>query len=278
MLENHRREISNRLNFNRYASDSQLHQNPDSLDKSQGYNNFSRDATWGSRFGGSLGNLASTDSNWFRPRSGSDLIPGYYSSDADGGVNGLNSNSDHPSSSGRDLAYDFIDSPVQVAVSHTSNNSELSQDSGNAKSECEENEPEKNGETSIEEDFEKLRQFAAKISARPKAEAKTIEDSVEVVEVQEEPVQRSTVDREAEQDLHTRYSIFDRVQSSSVTLPDFSQFDNITFGTGEVDPDLLSMNLDIIPEETEEELEEEEKDKSIWRNNWSFKVSSSRTQ
>ena len=79
-----------------------------------------------------------------------------------------------------------------------------------------------------------------------------------------------------------RYSVFDRVQNAEPVLPDFSQFENIDFSSSEIDPDLLSMNLAIIPEETEEELEQEEEEDGEdgegghgkWRNNWIFKVRS----
>ncbi|XP_076468441.1 uncharacterized protein LOC143299094 isoform X2 [Babylonia areolata] len=56
------------------------------------------------------------------------------------------------------------------------------------------------------------------------------------------------------------------------SLPDFSDLEQIDFDSGEVDPDLLQMNLAVIPEETEEELEEEEaRDSRQWRDNWIFK-------
>lgn len=56
-------------------------------------------------------------------------------------------------------------------------------------------------------------------------------------------------------------------------LQDFSDLEQIDFNSGETDPDLLSMNLAIIPEETEEELERDAADVSDkhWRENWIFK-------
>ncbi|XP_025093425.1 uncharacterized protein LOC112563549 isoform X6 [Pomacea canaliculata] len=56
-------------------------------------------------------------------------------------------------------------------------------------------------------------------------------------------------------------------------LQDFSDLEQIDFNSGETDPDLLSMNLAIIPEETEEELERDAADISDkhWRENWIFK-------
>ncbi|KAL8563945.1 hypothetical protein ACOMHN_059375 [Nucella lapillus] len=55
------------------------------------------------------------------------------------------------------------------------------------------------------------------------------------------------------------------------SLPDFSDLEQIDFESGEMDPDLLQMNLAVIPEETEEELEQEEAEDSQWRENWIFK-------
>ncbi|XP_076459108.1 uncharacterized protein LOC143292571 isoform X2 [Babylonia areolata] len=56
-------------------------------------------------------------------------------------------------------------------------------------------------------------------------------------------------------------------------LPDFSQFDQIDFNSEEVDPDLVQMNLAVIPEETDEQLDEEvvEDPDTHWRENWIFK-------
>lgn len=73
----------------------------------------------------------------------------------------------------------------------------------------------------------------------------------------------------------TRASSFDSGYSRErdPPLPDFSEFDHLDFNSGELDPDLLQMNLAVIPEETEEELEQEASDVSDthWRENWIFK-------
>ncbi|KAK7506218.1 hypothetical protein BaRGS_00002330 [Batillaria attramentaria] len=73
----------------------------------------------------------------------------------------------------------------------------------------------------------------------------------------------------------TRTSSFDSGYSRDrdPPLPDFSEFDHLDFNSEELDPDLLQMNLAVIPEETEEELEQEASDVSDthWRENWIFK-------
>lgn len=58
-------------------------------------------------------------------------------------------------------------------------------------------------------------------------------------------------------------------------LPEFSDFAYLDFNSAELDPDLLQMNLAVIPEETEEELEQDASDVSDthWRENWIFKGS-----
>lgn len=131
-----------------------------------------------------------------------------------------------------------------------------------------------NSENDVEKDFEELKEFVKKThsSARPKVEAREFDDS-RLCEVQEEPLSRSVVDRDEERDQFlTRTSVFDKIHNSGVSLPDFSQFDNIDFCSNELDPDLLSMNLAVILEETEEELEEEEDEERKLRANWIFKV------
>ncbi|GFS11218.1 myosin light chain kinase, smooth muscle, partial [Elysia marginata] len=133
-----------------------------------------------------------------------------------------------------------------------------------------------------EKDFLELKDFVRRTQeqARPKVQARILEERAEKVEVQEEELLPTSVDRDEEREqFHARYSILDRIHNSEPALPDFSQFDNIDFSSSEIDPDLLSMNLAIIPEETEEELEQEEEDSGEdvdggngkWRNNWIFK-------
>ncbi|CAL1533487.1 unnamed protein product [Lymnaea stagnalis] len=124
-------------------------------------------------------------------------------------------------------------------------------------------------ENDIEKDFEELKEFVRKTqsSARPRVEAIEFDDA-NLCEAKEEPLARLTVDRdESREDFLTRYSVFDRVRNAE---QDFSQFENIDFSSSELDPDLLSMNLEIIPEETEEELEQEDEE-GKWRTNWIFK-------
>ncbi|CAG5122040.1 unnamed protein product, partial [Candidula unifasciata] len=98
-----------------------------------------------------------------------------------------------------------------------------------------------NEETDIVKEFEQLKAFVKQTRTRPQIKAIPFDDS----------------ERE---EFHTRYSVFDRIQNYQPVLPDFSQFDNIDFASDDIDPDLLSMNLAIIPEETEEELEQEEEE------------------
>ncbi|RUS77018.1 hypothetical protein EGW08_015220 [Elysia chlorotica] len=128
-----------------------------------------------------------------------------------------------------------------------------------------------------EKDFLELKDFVRRTQAqsRPRVQARSLEELSEQVEVQEEEFLAEAIDRDEEREqFHVRYSVFDRVHNAEPALPDFSQFENIDFSSNEIDPDLLSMNLAIIPEETEEELEQEEDDDGEdgkWRNNWIFK-------
>uniref|UniRef100_A0A2C9KQJ6 Ig-like domain-containing protein n=1 Tax=Biomphalaria glabrata TaxID=6526 RepID=A0A2C9KQJ6_BIOGL len=127
-------------------------------------------------------------------------------------------------------------------------------------------------EVDIEKDFEELKEFVRKTqtAVRPKVEAVEFDDS-QLCEVREEPLAQSKINHnETREEFLTRYSVFDKVHN---TETDFSQFENIDFFSNEIDPDLLSMNLEIIPEETEEELEQEEDEEKKWRSNWIFKGS-----
>lgn len=132
-----------------------------------------------------------------------------------------------------------------------------------------------NDETDIVKEFEQLKAFVRQTRARPQVKAIPFDDS-SLCEAREEPLLKINVDRDEErEEFHTRYSVFDRIQNYQPVLPDFSQFDGIDFASDDIDPDLLSMNLAIIPEETEEELEqeEEEDEQNRWKANWLFKVS-----
>ncbi|KAH9498567.1 hypothetical protein Btru_007408 [Bulinus truncatus] len=136
---------------------------------------------------------------------------------------------------------------------------------------CEE--PENNNEDDeidIEKDFEELKEFVRKTQSgvRPKVEALEVDDA-KLCEVREEELAQSKIDHdENREEFLTRYNVFDKVHNIET---DYSQFDKIDFTSNEIDPDLLSMNLEIIPEETEEELEKEEDEDRKWRSNWIFK-------
>lgn len=131
-------------------------------------------------------------------------------------------------------------------------------------------------DTDFVKEFEQLKEFVQRTRTlvQPKVEAIPFDDS-NLCEVKEETFLKTEVSRDEErEEFHTRYSVFDRVHNSQPVLSDFSQFENIDFTSDEIDPDLLSMNLEIIPEETEEELEQEEEEDD-WNANWEFKVSMS---
>lgn len=135
----------------------------------------------------------------------------------------------------------------------------------------------------LQKEFQKLRTFAKEIVPKP-----LYEEANFVEEVEPEPIEESmecvTVDHEESQDeFNSRFFTYDKVHDSENRgLPDFGDLDYEyhDFGVNEVDPDLLSMNLAPILEETEEELAEEEEDneeendgvyEQDWRGNWLFK-------
>lgn len=129
----------------------------------------------------------------------------------------------------------------------------------------------------LKEEFEKLRTFAREIVPRP-----LYEEAKFVEEVEPEPIEESmeyvTIDHEESQDeFSSRFFTYDKVRDSGNRgLPDFSDLDYEyhDFGVNEIDPDLLSMNLAPILEETEEELAEESEEgeyEQDWRGNWIFK-------
>ncbi|XP_067687580.1 uncharacterized protein [Haliotis asinina] len=123
----------------------------------------------------------------------------------------------------------------------------------------------------IVKDFEELRSFVKKTQARPTLVSRDIEEQLSPID--EKPIEKVTLNKEeAAEDFHIRCSSAERVHNAEPPLPDFSEFDHINFDTDEIDPDLLSMNLAIIPEETEEELEDEANDADKpGRDNWIFK-------
>ncbi|XP_048237941.1 titin homolog isoform X5 [Haliotis rufescens] len=123
----------------------------------------------------------------------------------------------------------------------------------------------------IVKDFEELRSFVKKTQARPSPVSRDIEEQLSPID--EKPIEKVTLNKdEAAEDFHIRCSSAERVHNAEPPLPDFSEFEHINFDTDEIDPDLLSMNLAIIPEETEEELEDEANDTDKpGRENWIFK-------
>lgn len=137
-------------------------------------------------------------------------------------------------------------------------------------------------EAILKQEFEKLRSFAREVVPRP-----LYEEAKYVEEIEEEPIEENmeyvTVDHEEPQEeFSTRFFTYDKVHDmDSRGLPDFSDLDYEyhDIGFNEVDPDLLSMNLAPILEETEEELAEEEENEAEdneemeqdWRGNWMFK-------
>lgn len=111
-------------------------------------------------------------------------------------------------------------------------------------------------------------------SRKSKIQAIAFDDSG-LQEVREETFVKNEVERDEErEDFKTRYSVFDHVHSSKSVLPDFSEDYSNDLALDETDPDLLSLNLAIIPEETEEDLEQDDvKNKqNRWKTNWIFKV------
>ena len=132
----------------------------------------------------------------------------------------------------------------------------------------------------LQEEFNKLRSFAQEVVPKPLYEEVSF-----VEEVEEEPIvenmERVEVDHEeSQEEFQSRFFTYDKVHENenSYHLPDFSDLDYEyhDFGVNEIDPDLLSMNLAPIIEETEEELEEDkeyvvEEEEQDWRGNWMFK-------
>lgn len=137
----------------------------------------------------------------------------------------------------------------------------------------------KEDEVILKNEFEKLRTFAREVVPRP-----LYEEASFVEEVEPEPVVESIecvkIDHEeSQEEFSSRFFTYDKVHDTENRgLPDFSDLDYEyhDFGVNEVDPDLLSMNLAPILEETEEELaeeemENEEEEEQDWRGNWLFK-------
>ncbi|XP_060597174.1 uncharacterized protein LOC132751058 isoform X2 [Ruditapes philippinarum] len=141
----------------------------------------------------------------------------------------------------------------------------------------------KEDEIILKQEFEKLRTFAREVVPRPLYEEVKFVEEVEPVPI-EESMECVKVDHEeSHEEFTSRFFTYDKVHDSENRgLPDFSDLDYEyhDFGLNEVDPDLLSMNLAPILEETEEELAEEEEEnedseyEQDWRGNWIFKGAS----
>lgn len=131
----------------------------------------------------------------------------------------------------------------------------------------------------LQREFEKLRTFAHDVVPRPLYEEVKMEEEVEQEPVVEEFDKVQIQHEESQEEFSSRFFTYDKVHDyENRELPDFSYFDDEEehdFGMNEIDPDLLSMNLAPIAEETEEELEEDKEDETPyeqdWRGNWIFK-------
>ncbi|KAL4217154.1 hypothetical protein ACF0H5_023608 [Mactra antiquata] len=139
----------------------------------------------------------------------------------------------------------------------------------------------------LQQEFQKLRTFAKEIVPKPLYEEASFVEEIEPEPI-EEQIECTTIDHnESQEEFESRFFTYDKVHDTdNRNYPDFSDLDYEyhDFGVNEVDPDLLSMNLAPILEETEEELAEEEdyddddnddeEDKrkdGDWRGNWLFK-------
>ncbi|WAR09719.1 hypothetical protein MAR_034795, partial [Mya arenaria] len=149
-------------------------------------------------------------------------------------------------------------------------------------------EPDPEDEKILKSEFEKLRSFAKEVVPKPLYEEAKFTEEVESEPIEENMDYEEVDHEEAQDDFNSRFFTFDKVHDQDNRFPDFSELDYEyhDFGINEVDPDLLSMNLAPILEETEEELlEDEEEDVNNegavggaseidWRGNWMFKGAS----
>ncbi|XP_071149949.1 uro-adherence factor A-like isoform X13 [Mytilus edulis] len=132
--------------------------------------------------------------------------------------------------------------------------------------------------TNVENEFEKLRSFAMDLSSRSQPQVRQVEEYLDELPMEVEKVDRT----EGQQEFSSRYDTYDRVHDDTrISLPSLEDYD-YDYGTSEVDPDLLSMNLAPIIEEDEEgaededdDLDDEEKENKgqgqNWKGNWIFK-------
>lgn len=146
-------------------------------------------------------------------------------------------------------------------------------------SDTEENEIVPDEREILQKEFEKLRTFAHEVVPRPLYEEVKMEEDVEPEPIVEEFDKVQVSHEESQEEFSTRFFTYDKVHDQENRgLPDFSYLEDDEdhyFGVDEVDPDLLSMNLAPIVEETEEELEDDKEDETEyeqdWRGNWIFK-------
>ena len=136
--------------------------------------------------------------------------------------------------------------------------------------------------TNVENEFAKLRSFAMDISSpRNRPQTRDVQEYLDELPIKEEKIDRD----EDRQEFGSRFDTFDRVHDDTrVSLPSLDDYD-YEYGSGELDPDLLSMNLAPIIEEDEEEAEdgieegEDEMNEDVedvghsWKKNWIFKSS-----
>ncbi|XP_076087561.1 uncharacterized protein LOC143057986 isoform X3 [Mytilus galloprovincialis] len=132
--------------------------------------------------------------------------------------------------------------------------------------------------TNVENEFEKLRSFAMDLSSRSQPQVRQVEEYLDELPMEVEKVDRT----EGQQEFSSRYDTYDRVHDDTrISLPSLDDYD-YDYGTSEVDPDLLSMNLAPIIEEDEEGAEDEDDDLDDqekenkgqgqnWKGNWIFK-------
>ena len=131
----------------------------------------------------------------------------------------------------------------------------------------------------LKKEFEKLRTFAHEVVPRPLYEEIKMEEEVEQEPIEETFDKVEISHEESRDEFSSRFFTYDKVHDTENRgLPDFSYLDDDDehyFGVNEIDPDLLSMNLAPIAEETEEELEDDKEDETEyeqdWRGNWIFK-------
>ena len=181
-------------------------------------------------------------------------------------------------SSHRDISsyMDFNGSQGTIPGSHQQNDSSQIKCDGSQR-ETTQHEPDER--EILQREFEKLRTFAHEVVPRPLYEEIKMDEEVEPEPIEETFDRVEISHEESQEEFSSRFFTYDKVHDTEHrSLPDFSYFDDEdepNFEFNEVDPDLLSMNLAPIAEETEEELEEDKDDETPyeqdWRGNWIFK-------